>query len=133
MQLNSLVIHEKKRMRKCENHTLWVSKNLWPSSPRDGCVTLFYQIFHPSPPHWLTNKNCDWPIQDYQLMHTLLSSLYTTSYSFRHFLYCCLQSTKSKLSIIGNNISNKYVNFKTISLFMDMCLERWSKFSFENP
>ena len=30
MQLNSLVNH-KKRMGKCQNRTLWVSKNLWPS------------------------------------------------------------------------------------------------------
>ena len=35
--------------------------------------------------YWLTNENSDWPIQQYQLMHVVLSSLYTASYYFQAF------------------------------------------------
>ena len=94
---------------------------------------VFYQTFQPSPPNWLTNKNPDWLIQQYQLINALLSSLHTASYSSRDFLYWRLQLRKSKPSITEHNINNKCVDVKTISWFMDIFLERWSEFGFENP
>ena len=101
--------------------------------PLPPCDVL-YQKFSPlSHPHWLTNKNSDWHIQLYQLMNVFLSCLYTASDYFRDLLYWRLQLTKPKLSITENNISNKCVDVQTISWFMDICFERWSKFDFENP
>ena len=110
-------------MLKCKNHEFF-SGTVHKS--RDGKISTY-------PPYWLTNKNPDWFIQHYQLINALFSSLYTASYSIRDFLYWRIQLRKSKLSITENNISSKCVDVKTISWFLDICLERWSKFGFEIP
>ena len=102
-----------------------------PPFPRDAFVT-FLPNFSTLPPPF-THKSKTWLIQQYQLINALFSSLYTASYSSRDFLYWRLQLRKSKPSITENNISNKCVDVKTISWFMDICLERWSEFGFENP